>query len=179
LFYRKCVTPFFDNVDCRQVFLGFTGQGNALFITNDPPTAIVKKATYFVKTKKVKITAENIVDSVIYGDLTPDSLESLSLIANSLFMPVLSETDAQDAAKKEVLSQFTKLLSNIYVTMGQTKGKTLLPLPPKKSTENIDILDKEKVHVLETALVTWTGQIKVRGVRYTGCCEKYVKPFFY
>ena len=52
------------------------------------------------------------------------------------------------------------------MAMGQTKGKTLLPLPPQQDrvapTGDADKnQDKDKVHVLESAIVTWSTRIEV------------------
>jgi dynein heavy chain len=47
----------------------------------------------------------------------------------------------------------------VFVTIGQTKGKTLLPLPPAEGASD-PARDKERIHVLESAVVTWTRQIK-------------------
>ena len=47
------------------------------------------------------------------------------------------------------------------MTIGHTKGETLLPLPPLElPSADKASRDKERVHVLETAVVTWTKQIK-------------------
>lgn len=49
----------------------------------------------------------------------------------------------------------------VYVTMGQTKGATLLPLPPtERAPDGGGGGDKERIHTLESAVVTWTRQIK-------------------
>ena len=62
---------------------------------------------------------------------------------------------------REVLDNFQRLVAGIYVTIGQVQGKTLLPLPPVElSSADRASKDKERVHVLETAVVTWTRQIK-------------------
>ena len=48
-----------------------------------------------------------------------------------------------------------------YVTIGLTKGKTLLPLPPSDASgDDKGAKEKERVHSLESAVVTWTRQIK-------------------
>ena len=47
------------------------------------------------------------------------------------------------------------------MTIGQSQGRTLLPLPAVQlSSADRTAKDKERVHVLETAVVTWTRQIK-------------------
>ena len=49
----------------------------------------------------------------------------------------------------------------MFVTLGQTKGQTLLPLPPSDGAqEEVVLQDKDKIHILESAVVTWTRQIK-------------------
>ena len=51
------------------------------------------------------------------------------------------------------------LLANVTITVGQTKGETCLPLPP------IDLgsagsSSKERIYLLESAIITWTKQIR-------------------
>jgi len=44
--------------------------------------------------------------------------------------------------------------------MGQIKGKTMLPLPSHKMTSSDTTPDKDKAHVFEGSIITWTKQIK-------------------
>ena len=48
------------------------------------------------------------------------------------------------------------------VTLGESKGQTVLPLPAAEdiTSEEVVLHDKDKVHLLESAVVTWTYQIK-------------------
>lgn len=46
------------------------------------------------------------------------------------------------------------------MTIGQIKGRTLLPLPPSDITTSERTSSKDKAHVLESAIITWTKQIK-------------------
>lgn len=50
----------------------------------------------------------------------------------------------------------------VFVTIGQVKGQTLLPLPPSDIAhqEPVVLHDKDKIHILEGAVITWTRQIK-------------------
>jgi dynein heavy chain len=59
------------------------------------------------------------------------------------------------------------ILPAVIVTIGQMKGQTLLPLPPQSTLPQAAdpsgqprIKDQEKIHILESAIVTWTKQIK-------------------
>lgn len=46
----------------------------------------------------------------------------------------------------------------VHITLGQTKGNTMLPLPEGAMDKGPS--DKDKIHILESAIVTWTKQIK-------------------
>jgi|TARA_B110000977_G_scaffold91364_1_gene121243 dynein heavy chain len=128
-------------------------------------------------------------------------LEHLSILANEVFLPMLSNPLNQvgwpEVITKEVIDNLHKFIANVFVTIGQTKGKTLLPLPPggdgagsdttnsdgeaadggpgSPGKENKDDFNKkqlvrttsqkvksdaDQIHVLESAVVTWTRQIK-------------------
>jgi len=46
-------------------------------------------------------------------------------------------------------------MSKIYVTIGLTKGQTLLPLPPPEILTNDSMQSKDKAHNLEGYVITW------------------------
>ena len=52
----------------------------------------------------------------------------------------------------------------MYVTLGQMRGQTVLPLPPQATIPPAQaepsLKDQDKIHILESAIVTWTKQIK-------------------
>ncbi len=54
----------------------------------------------------------------------------------------------------------------VLVTIGQIKGQTLLPLPAQSTLpqsgagSEMTLKDQDKIHILESAIVTWTKQIK-------------------
>jgi len=67
---------------------------------------------------------------------------------------------------KKISDVFHKFLSQVYLTVGQTQGKTLLPLPPRDLNQKEGAearmvkTDKERMHVLESCVMTWTQEIK-------------------
>ena len=129
-----------------------------------------KKVVYFLKLRSVALTAENIGDEAVSGDLLPGSwdgaaLEHMYRACQEVFLPLLANPNNQqgwpEVIVREVIDSFHKLVAGVYVTIGQIQGKTLLPLPPVElSSVDRASKDKERVHVLETAVVTWTSQIK-------------------
>lgn len=58
------------------------------------------------------------------------------------------------------MEKFHSFLAYTYVTIGQVKGKTLLPLPPQDVTNSDRTSSKDKAHILETAIIHWQKQIK-------------------
>ncbi len=66
------------------------------------------------------------------------------------------------AITKDVYEKTARFISNTFVNVGHMTGKTLLPLPPDEVFMNIDKSshNKDSIHALEGAIVTWTGQIR-------------------
>jgi dynein heavy chain len=84
-----------------------------------------------------------------------------------VFTPVITNARNQEFMSDIVSSQLSeamhKTVSQIYVALGQSMGKTLLAVPPGemlRSDGSSGGKDKDRVHVLETSVVTWTMQIK-------------------
>jgi len=48
------------------------------------------------------------------------------------------------------MEKFHTFLAYTYVTIGQVKGRTLLPLPPADSANSERTSSKDKAHVLES-----------------------------
>lgn len=65
-----------------------------------------------------------------------------------------------DLVSKDLIEKFHSFLSHTYVTIGNVKGRTMLPLPPMESPAQERQSSKEKAAILETALMHWTKQIK-------------------
>eukprot|EP00003_Mantamonas_plastica_P015444 TRINITY_DN2616_c0_g1_i2.p1 TRINITY_DN2616_c0_g1~~TRINITY_DN2616_c0_g1_i2.p1 ORF type:complete len:390 (-),score=104.91 TRINITY_DN2616_c0_g1_i2:29-1198(-) len=76
--------------------------------------------------------------------MNPDNMESVN-----------------EMVRKEITDAFYQFLGNVYVTIGLIEGKTLLPMPPLPTNDVSRIAkDKEMVHLLESAVITWIRQIK-------------------
>jgi len=64
----------------------------------------------------------------------PSAFEHLELLANEIFLPVLSNQQNQakwgETATREIMDRFYTFLSGITIMCGQIKGQTRLPMPP-------------------------------------------------
>jgi dynein heavy chain len=54
-----------------------------------------------------------------------------------------------DLVSKDLMDKFHNFLAHTYVTIGQVKGRTLLPLPPNDVTQSEKTSSKDKAHILE------------------------------
>ena len=156
------VTSFLESADCMCIFFALKDKDLLASLT---PPANCKKAVFFVKLARGAISAANIDATVAPGELTADILSQMFKLCQEVYLPIISNAENQagwpDVVTREVLDNFQRLVAGIYVTIGQVQGKTLLPLPPVElSSADRASKDKERVHVLETAVVTWTRQIK-------------------
>ena len=69
-------------------------------------------------------------------------------------MPVLSnplnQVNLSDLVSKDLMEKFHQFIAYTYVTIGQDKGQTLLPLPPADVTSSERTSSKDKAHILES-----------------------------
>jgi len=55
------------------------------------------------------------------------------------------------------MEKFNNFIAHLYVMMGLTKGRTMLPMPSNKLTsQDTTTPDKDKAHVFESSIITWT-----------------------
>ena len=111
---------------------------------------------------------------VTFSDMGMDPLIHLERIMSEVYLPLLSNPRNQegwgDVTAKELMDKLHGFLSQLSITVGQTKGETCLPLPPidasapeaaaggGSASGSLDM--KDRVHLLEGAVITWTKQIK-------------------
>ncbi|KAJ1635860.1 flagellar outer dynein arm heavy chain beta [Pavlovales sp. CCMP2436] len=125
-----------------------------------------KKVLYFRKRNPVKLTSVNVQSEVLWGDMSPSPLLHIFHTGQDVFTPVLTNPRNQEFMSEIVSSQLSeamhKTVSQVYVALGQSMGKTLLAVPPGEMlrSDGSSGKDKDRVHVLETSVVTWTAQIK-------------------
>jgi dynein heavy chain len=91
----------------------------------------------------------------------PSPFEHLELLANEIFLPVLSNPQNQakwgEVPTREIMDRFHAFLSSTTILCGQIKGETRLPMPPIDF--NGPNIGKSRISLLEGAIITWTKQI--------------------
>ena len=152
----------FIHEPARRRLLVWPDMDDELHVGFDVPPAGRKKAIYFIKQRDFKVEDNGELSGLMTGDLPAGVLEHLSTLSHEVLYPVLMAGRGKD----QIADVFHKFLSQVYLTVGQTQGKTLLPLPPRdpNQKEGADartvMADKDRIQVLESCVVTWTQQIK-------------------
>ncbi len=121
------------------------------------------KTLAFLKMEPEKLTLASLKTNVLQNDLSGMPLEHLEKVIQEVYLPLLANPANQEGwgevASKEILDKLHGFLASVSITVGSTKGKTCLPLPPDLSGSSAADT-KERIHLLEGAVITWTKQIK-------------------
>ena len=108
-----------------------------------PAGKLKRKTVYFLKLVPGPLPKEDFDKSLVHGDLSEAALEQLSLLAQEVFLPLLCSPHNQagwpEMVTREVMDNMYKFSASATVTVGLSKGQTLLPVPPvgvKKARSN-------------------------------------------
>lgn len=154
------VTIFFEDPHTRCLVIP-----ESLKLENVIPSKLGKsKVLVLVKMEEVTLTPELMSTGLVQTEIGGSSpFEHLELLANEVFLPVLSNPQNQakwgEVPTREIMDKFHNFLSSTTILCGQIKGETRLPMPP------IDLsggpsTGKNKISLLEGAIITWTKQIR-------------------
>jgi len=132
-----------------------------------PPSSEIKtkKVTICYKSEpEVALTKDNVENNVYFAELPKNFIEGMSILLKEAYLPVLTnvanQTGWSDLISKDLMEKLNGFLAQMQVSIGLIKGRTVLPLPPESTTTNEKTNSKDKAHVLEGAIITWTKQIK-------------------
>ncbi|KAJ1491167.1 dynein heavy chain, N-terminal region 1-domain-containing protein, partial [Baffinella frigidus] len=164
---EKMLSGFCDSQN-RCLYI-FEAEGMVTGSTMPPVVSKLKKTLIFSKEEDPEtdsISIDELPKRVAVTEVSPDTIRQLMSLSKEIYFPLLTHPGNQDGwpdvIAKELTENLHKFLANTYVTMGHMEGETLLPLPPDDvySSMEKNQHDKDSVHVLETAVVAWTRQIK-------------------
>ena len=159
----KAIVEFLDNPETKRVIFFLNGKED-LAATNSFPSGLKKKSVYFIKHSETAVSLETMKE-LSYGDIGPQPLENLQILLDEVYAPLLLNKKNQkkwpDVVTEDLLRHFQKLVGNVHVTIGQTKGQTLLHLPITQTNSTASMEnDKSAVHAIESVVIDWTRQIR-------------------
>lgn len=164
---RSQISEFLDTADAQHLYV-YQNNIGAFVSRVEPPESLKKKGIYFTKLKREKVADEfSMRESVSFGDLAPDTLAGLNIVVRDVYAAIIKGdkrniTKVPDLAVNELLTETNDLIAQFLVTLGLSQGRTLLPMPPLNFPNRIDdkSCDKETLYMLESAIVSWSSQIK-------------------
>ena len=167
--YRVVINKFLDRPDVQAIF--FRENKGLLEVSDIPSKSSSRNPVFYVvKLHATKLTENRISEEVIYGDIAADPLEHMASLAEGVYAPIVSSKSTpqqwSETVSKDVKENFESFVANVQITQGHVRGVTCLPLPNAKS-ENESESEKNgartqhsQVHALESAIITWTKQVR-------------------
>ena len=164
----EIINTFANSDSCTKLF--FTAGAKDMQVFETIPVNQKKKVCYVLKTADVKLDDKKLdllFSQVVVGDLNAALLESMHGVLRNVYLPILSNPKNMqgwpEVAMKTFADKYHHTLAAVVVAMGQTRGQTRLPLPPTEANVGggggKDRQDKDRVHILESAVVMWTDRI--------------------
>ena len=160
---RAHLEEFIREPDQRTLYIYCEG-ADKIVVTAQPEMR--KKGVFLLKSKRVSdaLRVEDIKSDVCLCECTEDILQNLSLVAHEVFFPLLANPANRAGwsgpTAKDVMMKVSAFLSSVTITVGQSKGQTLLPLPAPEAFDEEALQPKERVHLLESAVIQWAGKIE-------------------
>jgi len=174
----KSATRFVDDPTVGRCFF-FPNAESVTASTSDypTPTQLKKKIVVLHRMQPdMELTKENMPTATIIFELSKGVMDLLSSYCYSVYLSTFSNPANQagwsDLISKDLMDKYWVFLANLHVTVGLMKGNTLLPQPQKDALPNGSITNsaaangnagmgsKDRLHVLEGAVITWTKQIR-------------------
>ena len=160
---RGVLEEFIREPDVRCVYAYCEGS-ERLVVSLQPE--MKKKGVFLLKSKQVQdgLRLEDVRNEVCLCECSESVLSHLSLVSHEVFFPLLANPANRvgwsGPTAKEVLMKVSAFLSSITIAVGQSKGQTLLPHPPPEAFEEDALLEKERVHLLESAVIAWSAKVE-------------------
>jgi len=138
-------------------------------------TVAKRKGLAFFKLKPGALDAKNFDKQVYCVEYAAGALEGLASLTQRVFQPLLKNKANQAAwsgpASVEILQKFNAFLSDLYVVLGQSEGRTNLPLPPAEIYAD-EVEESQRNTLLETYVVGWSRQIHDSLEKDPGACPE-------
>lgn len=156
-------------IDEREETFFFVNQSSAenAQVLKECPTleqiAKSKKTLIFMKLWDEALEHDSI-PNLTFFEINKNPLELLYQLCNEIYVPILHNPANQqgwtELISKDLMEKLNNFVAQIYLTIGQIKGRTMLPLPPTKIMKSTTISDKDKAHIFESSIITWSKQIR-------------------
>lgn len=163
---KLVLEEFVREPESRLLFVSMSG-AERLTCALEVPTSIRRKAVYFLKTHAITdiLRPTDLSTKVLCCEVSEAALQTLQLLSQEVFYPLLSNPSNRSGwsgpTAKDVMLRLGGFLAQLTMTVGRSKGRTILPAAPPEAFNDDSLLDQERVHILETVVVQWSHSIQV------------------
>jgi dynein heavy chain len=167
---KVLIQDFCSDVDVK-LMMAYMPSGDKVVVTLKIVAKFNNKAVYFLKAGTIKDTVgpehfesgEITVSEIAGGGGA--TLENLSLVSHEVIFPLLSNPANRvgwsGPTSKELMLNMSYFLSLLTIAVGDSKEQTVLPYPAPQAFDEDNIPERERVHLLESAVVQWTNKLHV------------------
>ncbi|XP_056325895.1 dynein heavy chain 9, axonemal [Danio aesculapii] len=168
---RRVIQEFLDQSEHSTLSVSVNSAGQ-LVPALGLSAAAKSKAVFFVKRGKGALTADKMKTQLFSGDMCYSPLEQFSVLVDKVVEPVLSnlnnQRDFPNVVSQDLMQHIHSLQNNVFVTAGQIKGKTHLPVPlgfkqleqcSQRADKRLRVVNKSLIHSMETVVIDWSHQV--------------------
>ncbi|KAA3682025.1 uncharacterized protein DEA37_0001628 [Paragonimus westermani] len=164
---KQSIVDFFDKPEITELFILASAAGT-LQAQYECPSGMKSKACFFMKKEKASIKKDAVVNKLlVYGDLSHNPLEHFSAFVDEFIIPVLTNKKNYiswpDVVYDDIIKNAHELKRQTDIILGQSKGKTLLPLlvdsDKSKELGKDSKISKSLVYSIESLVIAWSHQI--------------------
>eukprot|EP00931_Biecheleriopsis_adriatica_P036383 TRINITY_DN2095_c0_g1_i5.p1 TRINITY_DN2095_c0_g1~~TRINITY_DN2095_c0_g1_i5.p1 ORF type:complete len:4649 (-),score=1173.32 TRINITY_DN2095_c0_g1_i5:61-14007(-) len=169
----RALGRFLDEVEVPACYFVPAGESVLCSVELPTPQQMRKKLVVMHRASpEVAISKENVGEACIIMELTKNVMDQLNMYCQSVYLSTLTNPSNQagwsDLLAKDLMDKYHVFLASLHVTVGLMKGHTWLPHPPRDALPTSGGMNaggagaggKDRVHVLEGAVITWTKQIR-------------------
>jgi dynein heavy chain len=127
---------------------------------------VKKKALVFYKSEEEMPQTDTMGKLVRCIEVGPNVVNLMHGVLSDVYMPWFAAQHVEEALSevllKDLKEQMNRTIAESYIVVGKMAGETFLPLPPPESYASLEKTahDKDSIHILESAVILWTGQIR-------------------
>ncbi|XP_030371689.1 dynein beta chain, ciliary [Scaptodrosophila lebanonensis] len=149
--------------------------GGLLYPMYNFPAKPRAKVVYFIRNKTPsELTEENMMKSLMYGDLLPNPLANLSVLCDDVFFPLLNNVKNQKGWTSVIVNDMKTESQEMRNGIAQMKGlvinRTIFPLPicidevmeaaPRIAAGDLVVVTPLMKHSLEFMVVKWLDSVE-------------------
>ncbi|XP_032583017.1 dynein beta chain, ciliary-like, partial [Drosophila sechellia] len=168
------VIEFLNNPNKKRIIFTINS-GGQLYPSYSFPVRPRYKVAYFIRYLiPLHLTDENMLNSLLIGDLLPNPLANLSVLCDEVFFPLLNNTVNQvgwtNVIANDMKTESQEMRNGIAQMKGLVINRTIFPLPicmdevmqaaPAIAMGDISVVNPLMKHSLEFMVVKWLDSVE-------------------